>query len=144
MFRFEATEQIATAPSASAPSASAPSTAVDAEWSEELEACVLRAMVMSFDNYAAAEVEALLRALVDAAARGSDDAERSLRKLATLSRRLEALERAAQHGADGVAVQDEARALFSEVRMWGKDGERYMEGASDSWLGWLEGLRKGL
>ena len=55
---------------------------------------------------------------------------------------LEALQAAAAAGrADGAMLADEARTLLSQIRMWGKDGERRAEG---SWLGWLEDLRKGL
>ena len=40
-----------------------------------------------------------------------------------------------------VMAQDEARTIYSQILMWGKDGEKYQKG---SWLGWLEDLRKGL
>ena len=40
-------------------------------------------------------------------------------------------------------LEDEARTLRSQIRMWGKDGERLLRGG-DSWLGWLDDLRKGL
>ena len=81
----------------------------------------------------------LLDALVGAAADGDADAERSLRKLVGLTRAMERLiDRAAD---DEMVVADEARAIRSRLRMWGKDGEKYME---DSWLNWLNNLGKGL
>ena len=45
-------------------------------------------------------------------------------------------------GAEPARVADEARTLYSQIRMWGKDGEP--KEASDSWLGWLNELRDGL
>lgn len=127
---------------------------VDDEWSDELANLVLRQMVLAFDNYAPSEVEGMLAALVDAAGgkpgaydeRESADAERSLRKLAALSRSMERLEAAAASARPEDAA-DEARTLRSQIRMWGKDGERYMRdarGEPATWLGWLRGLEKGL
>ena len=80
----------------------------------------------------------------------TSDAARSLRKLAALTRRMEALEKLAveEKIAAPELLEDEARTLRSQIRMWGKDAERYMRreggGAGSSWLGWLEDLRKGL
>jgi hypothetical protein len=102
-------------------------------------------MLGAFDNYQPAEVKGLLNALIEESARGGAKAEQTLRKLAALTRQLEALARAASAGADAGMVQEEARTLYSQVRMWGKDGEKYMPGeAGDSWLGWLNDLGKGL
>ena len=118
---------------------------MDSEWTDELEAAVLRQMLGAFDNYQPAEVKGLLNALIEESARGGAKAEQTLRKLAALTRQLEALARAASAGADAGMVQEEARTLYSQVRMWGKDGEKYMPGeAGDSWLGWLNDLGKGL
>ena len=44
-------------------------------------------------------------------------------------------------GAPQELVADEARTLRSQIRMWGKDGERHMR-ADDSWLGYLKGLEE--
>ena len=122
--------------------AAMPESPADDTWTSELEASVRRAMLVSFDNLPPQETEALLSGLVDAARRGEADAERSLRKLGSITRQLQALERQASTGAGSDAmVQDEARTLYSQIRMWGKDGERYTEG---SWLNWLEGLRNRL
>jgi hypothetical protein len=112
---------------------------VDGEWTEELEAAVRRQVVSAMDNYPPQESGALLDALVGAAARGVADGERSLRKLASLTRQMEALEAAA--GAAGgrpeALLEDDARALRSQIRMWAKDGEKYEEG---SWLNYLNKL----
>ena len=72
--------------------------------------------------------------------------EGSLLKLAGLARSIEALP-AAGSGGDGALAADEARSLYSQVRMWGKDGERWLEGrgggdSGGSWLGWLDDLRR--
>ena len=111
----------------------------DGEWTQELEAAVRRQVVSAMDNYPPQESGALLDALVAAAARGMADGERSLRKLASLTRRMEALEAAA--GAAGGRprefIEDDARALRSQIRMWAKDGEKYEEG---SWLNILNKL----
>ena len=114
----------------------------DAEWSDELAAAVRRQVVAAMDNFPPEESAALLEALVGAAARGDADAERSLRKLAALTRQMEALEAAAAPGGragggGGELLQDEARALRSQMRMWAKDGEKYVEG---SWLNFLSKL----
>ena len=91
------------------------------------------------------ESDGLLRALVMAAGRGEAEAERSLRKLAALSRQVEALEAGARGaGGWGEYAVDELRTLRSQIRMWGKDGERYMDGrdgGQESWLGWLDSIR---
>ena len=117
---------------------------VDTEWTEDLQSKVLRQMVFAFDNYQEAEVEALLSALVDAASRGEADAERSLRKLALLTRQMLSLEKAASRGSEELVVlEDQARALRAQIRMWGKDGERYLD-QGDSWLSWLNQLGKDL
>jgi hypothetical protein len=96
-------------------------------------------VVSAMDNYPPQESGALLDALVGAAARGVADGERSLRKLASLTRQMEALEAAA--GAAGgrpeALLEDDARALRSQIRMWAKDGEKYEEG---SWLNYLNKL----
>jgi len=111
-------------------------------WSEALEERVLVQMVQAFDNYAVEEVQALLRALVQAAAAGESEAERSLLKLAGLTQRLESLQAAAaEAGSNRDALVNEARTLYSQLRMWGKDGERWLEG---SWLGYLNDLGKDL
>jgi hypothetical protein len=116
------------------------------EWTPELDNLVLRHMVAAFDNLPPTETQALLVALVAAASsepgsRKQADAERSLRKLASLARQLEMLERDPGDGREGPwATADEARALRSQLRMWGKDGEKYVPGDT-SWLGWLEELR---
>ena len=143
VFRFDtAVTRAASAP----PAPPAPEPEPEPTWGEEMEASVRRAMILSFDNYPPQETEELLNALVNAAYDGDVDAERSLRKLMSLTLRLEALSTAASRGADGAQVADEASGLCSEIRMWGKDGERYVRGAGgeDSWLGWLDGLKKGL
>ena len=116
------------------------------EWSDEMEVSVARAMFVAFDNYQNEEVQGLLSSLVDAARSGDAEAERSLYKLAVLTKQLERLERAVAPppvggGMEPVMAQDEARTIYSQIRMWGKDGEKYQKG---SWLGWLEDLRKGL
>ena len=149
-FRFETTT---TPPppfeavlASSAPGGQVPVKA-DESWTEELQTAVLRQMVLAFDNYQTAEVEDLLSSLVKAATAGDADAERSLRKLAYITRQLEGLQRRASSGTrDVVMLEDEARTLFSQIRMWGKDGERYSSSStrSSSWLGWLEGLRTDL
>ena len=46
-----------------------------------------------------------------------------------------------RRGAPQELVADEARTLRSQIRMWGKDGERHMR-ADDSWLGYLKGLEE--
>ena len=83
----------------------------------------------------------LLDAIVGAAAGGDADAEVSLRKLVGLTRAMERLISRADESADVEMAEDEARALRSQLRMWGKDGEKYMEGA---WLNWLRNLGRGL
>ena len=119
---------------------------VDTEWTSALEAAVLRQMVFAFDNYPEAEVAGLLEALVSAASRGEAEAERSLQKLVALTRRMEDLETAAASGrADPEMLADDARSLRSQIRMWGKDGERYTQaGSGDGWLDWLTDLGKNL
>ena len=117
-------------------------------WSDALEGRVFEQMLAAFDNYPPEEVEALLAALVRAAGDGEAEAERSLLKLAGLARSIEALPTAGS-GGDGALAADEARSLYSQVRMWGKDGERWLEGrggrdSGGSWLGWLNDLRRGL
>jgi hypothetical protein len=121
---------------------------VDDEWTEELEAAVRRQVVSAMDNYPPQESGALLDALVGAAARGVADGERSLRKLASLTRQMEALEAAAgaaggrpEGGRPEALLEDDARALRSQIRMWVKDGEKYQEG---SWLNFLNNLAGGL
>jgi hypothetical protein len=40
---------------------------------------------------------------------------------------MEALEKAAERGAGAPEyLEDEARAVRSQIRMWGKDGEQYI------------------
>ena len=110
----------------------------DGEWTEELEAAVRRQVVSAMDNYPPQESGVLLDALVGAAARGVADGERSLRKLASLTRQMEALEAAAgAAGGEATFLEDEARTLRSQIRMWAKDGEKYVAG---SWLNYLNKL----
>lgn len=54
-------------------------------------------------------------------------------------RQIEALEGALAAGADPTLLQDEARSLYSQIRMWGKEGETR---SKDSLLGWLDDLFK--
>ena len=114
---------------------------VDIAWTPALQELVLAACVYAFDNIPPQETEQLLMGLVRAASGGDGEAERSLRKLAALSRQLEALGEADRRGAPQELVADEARTLRSQIRMWGKDGERHMR-ADDSWLGYLKGLEE--
>ena len=114
---------------------------VDVAWTPALQELVLAACVYAFDNIPPQETEQLLMGLVRAAIVGDGEAERSLRKLAALSRQLEALGEADRRGAPQELVADEARTLRSQIRMWGKDGERHMR-ADDSWLGYLKGLEE--
>ena len=114
---------------------------VDVAWTPALQELVLAACVYAFDNIPPQETEQLLMGLVRAASGGDGEAERSLRKLAALSRQLEALGEADRRGAPQELVADEARTLRSQIRMWGKDGERHMR-ADDSWLGYLKGLEE--
>ena len=132
-----------------ATSATRRAAAVEADtWTDELATAVGRQMIAAFDNYPREETERLLGALVAAATRGDREAEVALQKLATATRQMEALEDAAARGRGAPELlEDEARALRSQIRMWGKDGERYMraeEGGGDPWLSWLDGLRRGL
>ena len=90
------------------------------------------------------QVAGLLQALLSAAAGGDGEAARSLRKLAELTTRMEGLEGAASEGAaesEYALLEDEARAARSAIRMWGKDGERFMPSSMPNWL---EELRKRL
>ena len=119
--------------------------AADTDWTPELEATVSRWMVNAFDNLPPTEVNALLGALVSAAPRAAE-AERSLRKLAAISQQLESLEAGVARGGSGWGERavDELRTLRSQLRMWGKDGEKYLRdqgGEPGSWLGWLESIR---
>ena len=114
---------------------------IDIAWTPALQELVLAACVYAFDNIPPQETEQLLMGLVRAASGGDGEAERSLRKLAALSRQLEALGEADRRGAPQELVADEARTLRSQIRMWGKDGERHMR-ADDSWLGYLKGLEE--
>ena len=114
---------------------------IDVAWTPALQELVLAACVYAFDNIPPQETEQLLMGLVRAATGGDGEAERSLRKLAALSRQLEALGEADRRGAPQELVADEARTLRSQIRMWGKDGERHMR-ADDSWLGYLKGLEE--
>jgi len=114
---------------------------VDVAWTPALQELVLAACVYAFDNIPPQETEQLLMGLVRAASGGDGEAERSLRKLAALSRQLEALGEADRRGAPQELVADEARTLRSQIRMWGKDGERHMR-PDDSWLGYLKGLEE--
>ena len=114
---------------------------IDNAWTPALQELVLAACVYAFDNIPPQETEQLLMGLVRAASGGDGEAERSLRKLAALSRQLEALGEADRRGAPQELVADEARTLRSQIRMWGKDGERHMR-ADDSWLGYLKGLEE--
>ena len=69
---------------------------------------------------------------------------KGLSDLQKMERRMEALERAASSGrAEPAMLEDEARSLRSQIRMWGKDGERYAD-SGDSWLSWLDGLGRNL
>ena len=113
----------------------------DLAWTPALQELVLAACVYAFDNIPPQETEQLLMGLVRAASGGDGEAERSLRKLAALSRQLEALGEADRRGAPQELVADEARTLRSQIRMWGKDGERHMR-ADDAWLGYLKGLEE--
>ena len=98
--------------------------ACDAEWTEELAALVCAQMINAFDNYPPQEVAALLDALVEASSQQVTEAEVTLRRLAALSREMEALEEAARRGEGAPEfLQDEASALRSQIRMYGKDGE---------------------
>ena len=61
---------------------------------------------------------------------------------------MQALEAAAgavggrpEGGRPGALLEDDARALRSQIRMWAKDGEKYQEG---SWLNFLNNLAGGL
>jgi hypothetical protein len=100
---------------------------VDDEWTDALEELVCRQMKGAFDNYPPSEVEALLAGLVEASYQQTGSAERTLRKLAGLARQMEALEKAAERGAGAPEyLEDEARAVRSQIRMWGKDGEQYI------------------
>ena len=104
-------------------------------------------MMRAFDNYRDDEVVGLLRALVAAALvpETAVAAEGSLRKLASITLRLEALEQrpASTRSSASEYRDDEARSLLSQLRMWAKDGERYGSD-SDPWLRFLEDLRKGI
>ena len=102
---------------------------VDNEWTPELSSLVLRQLAGAFDNYPLAEVEGMLEALVEASSSQVSEAEETLRKLAGLSRQMEALEAAAARGAGAIEyLEDEARALRSQIRIWGKDAEKYARG----------------
>lgn len=119
----------------------------EAGWSADLEQRVIRQMMRAFDNYRDDEVVGLLRALVAAALvpETAVAAEGSLRKLASITLRLEALEQrpASTRSSASEYRDDEARSLLSQLRMWAKDGERYGSD-SDPWLRFLEDLRKGI
>ena len=82
----------------------------------------------------------LLDALVGAAADGDGDAERSLRKLVGLTRAMERLIDRAEVGVYDEIADDEARAIRSQLRMWGQQGRMEMEGA---WVQWLRNLGQG-
>jgi len=97
------------------------------QWNADLEECVLRNMVDAFDNYNPVEVEALLASLSQAALAGNAEAEKSLQKLAALSRQMDKLEAASMRGAPPELVAPEARMLRFKIRMWGKDGEKYQD-----------------
>ena len=99
---------------------------VDVEWTDELAELVVVQMINAFDNYPPSEVEGLLVALVEASSQQISEAEQSLHKLAGLARQMEALESAAQRGAGAPEyLEDEARSLRAQIRMLGKDGEKY-------------------
>ena len=93
---------------------------VDVAWTPALQELVLAACVYAFDNIPPQETEQLLMGLVRAAGGGDGEAERSLRKLAALSRQLEALGEADRRGAPQELVADEARTLRSQIRMWAR------------------------
>ena len=114
----------------------------DTMWTSDLEAKVRRQTVLAFDNLPPQESGQLLAALVGAASRGVGDAERSLRKLAALTRQAEAAELAGgAGGTDAALAIDELRALRAQIRSWAKDGERYVAG---SWLNVLDELSDGI
>ena len=101
-----------------------------AEWNSELAERVRVQVVAAMDHYSPAEAASLLDRLVDAAAASDERAERSLGKLVALTGKLESLERAAAPAPVGGSmspelVADEARTLYSQVRMWSKDGELF-------------------
>ncbi len=101
-----------------------------AEWNSELAERVRVQVVAAMDHYPPAEAASLLDRLVDAAAASNERAERSLGKLVALTGQLESLERAAAPAPVGGSmspelVADEARTLYSQVRMWTKDGELF-------------------
>jgi hypothetical protein len=107
-------------------------------------------MLGALDNYSDGETEALLMALVGAAGRGEPDAAQALREMAELARRLEAVEEDIVGGAVGGEVElayDELRALRARLRMWAKEGERWVAGGTSEdaggepgWLGWLRSM----
>ena len=103
--------------------------AVDAAWTPALQELVLAAMVYAFDNIPPQETEGMLMGWC---ARSGDGEAGSLRKLAALSRQLEALGEADRRGAPQKLVADEARTLRSQIRC----GARTASGmrADDSWL----------
>ena len=127
------------------PSLILPGSTADGSWTPSLEAAVRRQVVSAMDNYPPGESGALLSALVSATASGVAGAERSLSKLASLARQIEALEAEAEAAAGAAAaggrpealLEDDARELRSQIRMWAKDGEKYLEG---SWLNFLNKL----
>jgi hypothetical protein len=120
------------------------------EWTAEVEQRVLRQLVAAFDNYREDEVVALLRALVTAASIegvASDEAARSLAKLAGLTVAMEGLESSAVAGVPQELFVDDVRTLHGQLRMYGKDGEKYLNRRQDgeagnSWLGFLDELRR--
>lgn len=125
-FRYDTSASPATRPAIGTSNAFSGQVSMDYKWTEELAELVCSQMVDAFDNYPPAEVEGLLSALVEASSQQDAEAERSLRKLADLARQMEALKAEAQRGvAAWEYLEDEASAVRSQIRMWGKDGERY-------------------
>lgn len=79
----------------------------------------------AFDNYAHDEVVAMTSRLYNAASRSDADAVRSLTKILGLVQEMLRAKEAQARGADQEMVYDAVRTLCSQLRMWGKDAERY-------------------
>ena len=110
---------------------------VDDEWTDEVSDLVQAQMRSAFDNYQPDEVDSLLSALVQASSQQNSEAERALRSLAGLARQMEALEAAARRGAGAVEyLEDEASALRSQIRMWGREGEKHQPRKPLGWTAW--------
>ena len=102
---------------------------------DESKAGILRQMQAAFDNYPPAEIVQMLDALWDA---GPDaPTGRSLQKLLQLTLLADGIEADYMRGGGRYSEQleDDMRCVRSEIRMYGKDGERLLREAAGDGVG---------